>query len=705
MLFNAALILFTVAAIVLATAVLLTQPRKHVNQLFFVLSLGIAAWILANVLSLTVDTPDLGLFVTRFITPTSIVTLAAFVSFVIAFPRPATFVPKFVPKLMVVLTSIVVLLSFTDLNVSLAEPGADDMYQLGALYVPYLLLIVGYIISVLYILFRKRRELTGRMRLQINYVLAGLGLTAVPAVITGAILPALGYEALWDYSPFFSIFLIGFTATAIVRHRLFDIRLAIARSLTYILVLGTLAAVYSLLVFGLFGMIFADSPESVSRTFDVLVVLFLAFTFQPLRRYFDRFTRRLFFHDAYRLRETLDHLGGVLAAETKLQPTLGKSLAVLADVLKPTSAHLIALEGEKVYRSTLSGEARPRPKASELMKLLDPHEVLTVADQLPEGELKDFLRPHTAVVVRLQTHAQTTGLLLLGPKRSGDIYNSLDLTLLSISSHNLALAIDNAKKFERIAGFNVTLKKEVAQATASLRSANRKLQALDKTKDEFISMTSHQLRPQVTASRGFVSLLKEGSKGPLNREQAELTELTDASLRRINAITTDMLNLSHIRKGALVVTKTKNDIGRIIAEEVERQRPVAKRLSIDMHFEAPSTKLTAACDAAKIREVVTNFIDNALHYSKPKTSIEIELEHSHKQIRFVVIDHGIGVPKRDQARIFQEFFRAKNARELRPNGTGLGLFYAQKVIDAHGGAVIFKSREGKGSTFGFTLPV
>jgi signal transduction histidine kinase len=81
------------------------------------------------------------------------------------------------------------------------------------------------------------------------------------------------------------------------------------------------------------------------------------------------------------------------------------------------------------------------------------------------------------------------------------------------------------------------------------------------------------------------------------------------------------------------------------------------------------------------------------------------LQKSGNSVVFKVIDTGIGVPKAEQARLFQKFFRAENARRARPDGTGVGLFLAKKVIDDHGGSIIFESKEGKGSTFGFRLPI
>ena len=97
--------------------------------------------------------------------------------------------------------------------------------------------------------------------------------------------------------------------------------------------------------------------------------------------------------------------------------------------------------------------------------------------------------------------------------------------------------------------------------------------------------------------------------------------------------------------------------------------------------------------------------DNAMYYSKEKSKIRVELKKYDTFVEFKVVDSGIGIPKSEQSQLFNKFFRATNARRARPDGTGVGLFLAKRVIDEHGGTVLFESEEGKGSTFGFRLPL
>src|SRR5207237_8425603 len=121
-------------------------------------------------------------------------------------------------------------------------------------------------------------------------------------------------------------------------------------------------------------------------------------------------------------------------------------------------------------------------------------------------------------------------------------------------------------------------------------------------------------------------------------------------------------------------------------------------------YQKPENLPTLKLDETTIRQVVMNFIDIAIYYTPAGGSVEVGLQASDHDITYTVTDTGLGVPKAEQHHLFTKFYRAGNARKMRPDGTGLGLFMAKKVIVAQGGALIFKSEEGKGSTFGFSFP-
>jgi two-component system phosphate regulon sensor histidine kinase PhoR len=150
-------------------------------------------------------------------------------------------------------------------------------------------------------------------------------------------------------------------------------------------------------------------------------------------------------------------------------------------------------------------------------------------------------------------------------------------------------------------------------------------------------------------------------------------------------------------------------LNKIVREEYESLKNFANSKKVHMSLRRPKSNIPVMLlDENKTRQVIMNLIDNAINYSQPPAGggkIEIILELDGRQIIFKVIDNGIGVPADQQSKLFTKMFRAKNAKEVRPDGTGLGLYLVKRVVEDQGGKIIFKSKAGKGSEFGFSIPI
>jgi signal transduction histidine kinase len=153
-----------------------------------------------------------------------------------------------------------------------------------------------------------------------------------------------------------------------------------------------------------------------------------------------------------------------------------------------------------------------------------------------------------------------------------------------------------------------------------------------------------------------------------------------------------------------VIEDIKTNLANVVQGEVEQLKETAGSRNLELTYDKPESFPDLMLDETKVRQVVMNFIDNAIYYTPAGGKIAVKLVDKGDSVEYTVTDDGMGVPKSDQQHLFTKFYRASNARKARPDGTGLGLFMAKKVVIAQGGAVIFKSKEGEGSTFGFTLP-
>jgi signal transduction histidine kinase len=295
--------------------------------------------------------------------------------------------------------------------------------------------------------------------------------------------------------------------------------------------------------------------------------------------------------------------------------------------------------------------------------------------------------------------------MLLGPKRSGESYNAQDLDALEIISKELVIALQNAMRFEEIKLFNLELQHKVDLATIKLRQQNKKLVVADELKDDFLSIASHQMRTPISTINGYASILNSGDAGKLSGDQQKFAKIIESSTKRLSYLINDFLTVSRLKSGKFDIEKNETDLKSMLKSEAAsledqfKSKDVKLWVNIDAHI--PKTNV----DEQKLRQVMMNLIDNALHYTEKDGKVEVTLKQDGRSVVFEVKDNGIGVPKESQAELFSKMFRADNAKKMRPDGTGLGLYLAKKVVVAHNGHIIFKSKEGEGSTFGFKIPI
>lgn len=507
-------------------------------------------------------------------------------------------------------------------------------------------------------------------------------------------------------SPIYTLAFSSIIAYAIVAKKLFDIRAAVARSVAYVLVLGAAALIYSVIFFGVINVLFPGSQNELLRqVLAIFLVPPLALAFQSLKSFFDRLTNRLFYRESYDFQEVLDKVGNIVVAEIDLYRILNHTRLVLSDALKSSSIKFIVLKDGKPHFEARNSKTISQDMLALGSEVAKQQSDILIADSVnSKTGLRHSMRDaNAAVSLKLKTHEQVVGYVIFGDKRSGDIYTTQDTKLLLILANELAIAIQNALRFEEIQNFNLTLQAKVDEATKKLKRANEKLRQMDETKDDFISMASHQLRTPLTSIKGYTSMVLEGDVGKITGQQKKLLNQSFFSAQRMVYLIADLLNVSRLKTGKFVIEPISVNLADVVEEEVGQLKETAESRSLKLIYSKPKKFAEVMLDDTKTRQVIMNFIDNAVYYTPSGGHIEIKLHETPSTIELRVEDDGIGVPKSEQPHLFTKFYRAGNARKKRPDGTGLGLFMAKKVIVAQGGALIFESQEGKGSTFGFTF--
>jgi len=542
-------------------------------------------------------------------------------------------------------------------------------------------------------------------------VLLTIAIAGTYGVVTNAILPVVTNSQRFINLGLFTvdIFAVGL-ALSIIRYRFLEIRTYVFRTVGYLLTFLIAATVYATLA-GLFvGKVFHISLSASAITVLSAITLLVAMSFHSLHQYFNRLTSRLFYQDAYDAQKLLSQLNQALLSTIELDAMLNKALQLIVREMKAEYCAVV-LRGDSVERPRIISAGSGKFSLRDVRAIhaqsgsqLDAHAVIT-ASSVEDAHTRKYLTDSNIDALADLSSGEDghLGHLLFGAKQSGNAYNSQDVGVIHTIAGELVIAIQNALRFEQIQNFNETLEDKIEEATRKLRNSNDKLRKLDETKDDFISMASHQLRTPLTSVKGYVSMVLDGDGGELTPMQRKLLSQSFVSAQRMVYLISDLLNVSRLRTGKFIIEPSPVNLARVVKDEVDQLVETAKSRGVELTFERPEHFPSLMLDDTKIRQVIMNFLDNAIYYTQRGGTIDVRLKDMPKSVELTITDTGIGVPRHEQPHLFTKFYRANNAKRARPDGTGLGLFMAKKVIIAQGGALIFKSVEGKGSTFGFTF--
>jgi len=229
---------------------------------------------------------------------------------------------------------------------------------------------------------------------------------------------------------------------------------------------------------------------------------------------------------------------------------------------------------------------------------------------------------------------------------------------------------------------------------------------IEKMKTEFVSLSAHQLRTPLSAIKWTLKMLLDGDLGKITDEQRGFIEKTYISNERMINLINDLLNVTRIEEGKYIYKSQPSQLESVVQFVANSYKDEFGKKNLKFEFKKPDEQLPPVkIDVEKIRLVVQNFIENAIRYTPAGGEVTISMKYDKNEIEVSVKDNGLGIPIDQQERIFTKFFRAANAMKIDTEGSGLGLFIAKNIVEAHGGRIWFESKEGEGTTFYFALPV
>ena len=247
--------------------------------------------------------------------------------------------------------------------------------------------------------------------------------------------------------------------------------------------------------------------------------------------------------------------------------------------------------------------------------------------------------------------------------------------------------------------------KLLIQRDLELTRANEKLRELDKMKSEFVSLATHQLRTPLSGVRWSLSMLINGEIGELTPEQKLYMMKTYESNNRMILLINDMLQADRVESGTLKFKFTQTNVQHLMENVLIELTEIANKRKVKVTFEHDPDLPLLTIDPENMRIVLQNLVDNAIKYSRENTEVNVEMRKKDTDLLITVKDHGIGIPEANQANIFKRFFRAPNAVHTETDGSGLGLYIVESIIQKHHGTIRFESKENEGTTFYVTLPI
>ncbi|MFW0837890.1 MAG: ATP-binding protein [Candidatus Komeilibacteria bacterium] len=568
---------------------------------------------------------------------------------------------------------------------------------------------------------------SGRERVQARYMLAAFGILI--GIGSLGFLPAYGIS-IYPFAYVSGVLFVVILAYAIIKHRFMNIRLIIKQSTVFISsIIATIGISYFI-----YNLLIWNWPRI--HHWELLALLIALLILQPIRNWFGNIANRYFFADIYNYQEVLRELSHHLTAIIDLDEVVGSIVGTMSEAFRlekigvllcgrgKTVQHkcdVVQSEGfqARELRGLLSGEW--------LVKYLEMTRSALLTDDIPiilrtliADELKDKLLQWQAkmtaagasVCVPLLKEGKLIGVMILGQKLSRESFSNEDLELIDTVSNQASVAIDNALLYQQVKDFNAQLQDKIRVATKNLQRTNSKLkyananlQQLDEAKSEFLSIASHQLRTPLSGIKGYLSMLQEGDFGKLPPKIKTVIKELFTNADRMSRLINTFLNISRIEADRLVINHSPVNVYALTRDTWKDFRVAAKKKKLHYTCEVPRGSLIMSLDEDKIKDVLINFIDNAIKYTA-SGFVKVSAQRVKDNVRVEVSDSGVGIRQSDLDNLFEKFSRGKEIAKINTSGSGLGLYIARKIVEAHGGEVfVDSSGEGKGSTFGFRLPL
>jgi len=737
-----------IISIYLFYLVYFSNTRPCLKKVFVLMIISMLLWVnfayLARATNYGTDISLSFLKIAWFVTPIFFLLLYFFTIYLIQDHKKHYLLSKTVLFLGIIISFITGLSSLIVKDIEFIN---DDMRIIyGDAMFPFLLITFFIICATLYPLIKKYLKVSLVEKTKIAYFLIGIFVFYLANIIFNIVLPLffdiVRFYYIGDYS--IILFLI-LTAYAITKHELMGIKTLITQVLIVVISLilfidvillsdnitMQLLKIGILLAFLYFSRGMVESVKNEKKAREELEK-----TYQKINVYIKRLKKI-----NINLKEKNEDLGALLKVSDVAMDTLNsrkiaqnivdsipinlKHLGYRGGILvlydrKKEMVYTYALTESEIVKKAKKLLSKSLVKYAENIDKVDNLVIKTIKTKEMQigNKLEDFIAPtvnkkickliqkivgaKSFISVPIFSGGRVKGtIVFVGIKPKSKIVQRDKDILLGFSSH-IGATIENAQLYEQ------TEKqiKALSILNENLKMANIRLKELMEMKNEFLHITSHQLRTPLTTIRGMIAMWHNGDFDNLSeKEKKKMLKRIYISSERLNNITNDMLDSLELEGGLMKFQFKKMSLREIMKETVDIMRPNFDKKNLYLKFNDNADIPKIEVEPNYVRQVFMNIIDNACKYTR-KGGAEINIKKSGKYVEIIIKDTGIGVSKSDQKKIFQKFTRGKKASIENASGSGLGLFIAKKIVDAHNGKVKFSSEgSGKGSVVKILLPV
>jgi signal transduction histidine kinase len=688
----------------LAALALLRNPGSRLNRVFSYFVLAMAAWNLGVFMLRRTPSPEAA-YSWEILLHVGVIAIPVFYYHFVLIFLDATIPHR--PSLTLAYALTALFLVFDLSESPLFLEGVKETYwgwaaEGGPAYLAFFAFFNALFVWGLYLLIAEFKSIDSSFRRnRARLIQIGTAITVLGGVVDFLRVIVPGAERIYPVGIPANMLFALMLATSIVRYRLFDVNTVVKRTAVYAAVCAVVTVL--LVVLTRAGERLFDLESFSSLWLAVPLAFVITVLLSPLGQTLEDRIQRLMFSKRRGCYDTLLALSKRMSSileQRKLVDTLVQGLVrgiplthcVLMLYDRPTNSYLV--HREETTGETVGGVATLRADSPIVQWLLVSGEVLVKEEvklnprmaryfEDAEGELDAV---NASLIVPLKIEMNLIGILVLGEKLSGEIFDSQEMEVLSVLANQAAISLGNALLYE-----------ELGTTNARLLQANQ-------LKSQFLASMSHELRTPLNSIIGFSKVL-------LNRLDGDLTERQETYIRSVHKSGTHLLGLinsildfSRIEAGKVEVHAEEIDLGDLVAECIELSLPLVRGKPLKVDKDVPRDVPLLLADRTKVKQILLNLLGNAIKFTA-SGRVLVRVQAQGDSAHVSVVDTGIGIREDDLPRLFEPFHRLHNAMSLKVGGTGLGLAISKRFVELQGGAIWAESRENQGSTFHFSLPL